>query len=187
MSDYSTAGSKYCRWVVIFVPCFIIRVFYKLNVFILISLSLGSFFTWLILLLAGTFFIIKIIAVCVLTVGNNVSLLANLMVGYNFLPNLIVLVIVTFCDLLRKCESICLWGGFTWLNVSLLTKKPVWINHVFRVVIICIGAIVTQFFNKSAISISITMKNDGTYQVLLLVCLLYNLFIVWVEDILAPS
>ena len=49
-----------------------------------------------------------------------------------------------------------------------LIKQLTFPNYNFRVVIIPLGVIVIQLLNKSIISISVALENDGTYQVLFL-------------------
>ena len=148
MSSSNILESQLRKYVVIIINCSIIHVLYKLNVFILLLLCLCRFSTCLLIVLVGNFFIIVFFDICVWKVGTIVSLLVTSKEYCALMPIVIVYIIVPFCDLMRKLDSIYWWGSCTWLKIPVFIKKLVYLNHILRVVIIPLGEL---FYNYSII------------------------------------
>ena len=186
MSASNITEPKLRKWMVIISTCSILRVLYNLNGFLLLLLCLGWFSTCLIIVLVSTLFIIIFLYLFVWALGPNVSLPTKFMADFTFIPIIMISIIVPFYALLSKCDSNLWWDNCTWITLIAYIKKLLCLNHVFRVVIIHFGVICIQLFDNTDISSSKTLENEGTYQVLLFGCLLYNLFIFWVKDIVYP-
>ena len=93
----------------------------------------------------------------------------------------------SFFSLLIKCNSILWWVSCPWIPFLVFIKRLVSLNNFLKVVIIHPGVIILQLFNKPSISLSVALSNEGNFQVLFLVCLLYNLFPVWIKYPESPS
>ena len=158
MSASNIVESKLRKCVVIIVTCSIIFVLYKLNVFIIILLYLEVFFMCLILVLVSAFFVVVFLPFCVWTVGPNLSLTSTFMTDGTLFIN-IFSIVVLFCALLRKFNSVRWWVSCPWIIALVLIKKLVCLYHVFVVVSIPLGVIIFQFLNKPAIFLPVTLTN----------------------------
>ena len=116
------------------------------------------------------------------------SPISTFMAGFPFLPVLIISITVTsIYALLRKHKSFFLRSVCTWPPVNIFNNYLVFIEHIIKLVVSALGVVTLYIFNKPYIYFSVSLTNEGTYQVLLLVYLFDDYFLFWVKNFISCS